>query len=73
MSTITGTYHNGKLKLDEVFSSKKPVRVIVNFLEEVEVACDKPLRLEYFSFAERQELLKDFKGSFSEALIEEGR
>jgi len=51
------------------FKTKKPIKVKVTFEE------DKKERLELsdFSFAETQDLLKDFKGSFSDEVIEEKR
>ena len=69
MTTITGTYYNGHLKLERPIKTKKPIKVKVTFEE------DKKERLELsdFSFAETQDLLKDFKGSFSDEVIEERR
>jgi len=66
---LKGTYHNGKFKLDRAIKTKKPVRVTVLFEEEV----PQPLSLSDFSFLESQELLKDYKGSFSDEVIEERR
>ncbi len=69
MTTITGTYYNGHLKLERPIKTKKPIKAKVTFEE------DKKERLELsdFSFAETQDLLKDFKGSFSDEVIEERR
>lgn len=69
MGTITGTYHNGKLKLDKPLKTKKPVRVTLTFEE----ADSNELKLSDFSFLETQELLKDCDSSFSDDLIEERR
>ena len=69
MTTITGTYYNGQLKLERPFKSKKPVKVTVTFEEELKT----PLAFSDFSFLESQELLKDVKGSFSDEVIEERR
>jgi hypothetical protein len=69
MTTITGTYYNGHLKLERPIKTKKPIKVKVTF-EEDKKEC---LVLSDFSFAETQDLLKDFKGSFSDEVIEERR
>ncbi|HET8828167.1 MAG TPA: hypothetical protein VFM79_02440 [Pelobium sp.] len=73
MLSVVGTYQNGSLKLEKNVSAKKPVKVIVTFLEEVNSVSEKRLHLSDFSFAKSQELLKDFKGSFSDTVIEERR
>ena len=62
MGTIRGTYYNGHLKLERPLKTKKPVKVIVTFEEESKTQ----LLLSDFSFLESQELLKDYKGSFSD-------
>ena len=72
MIALTGTYHNGRLELDEPIGTDKPAKVIVTFLEE-ELPL-KPQRNDLysrFSFEKARELLKDYKGSFSDAVIEE--
>ncbi len=73
MVTIEGTYQNGIVKLDREFSSKKPVKVIVTFLEAVEKSSEKRLTLSDFSFAKGQEVLKDFKGSLGDEVVNERR
>jgi hypothetical protein len=69
MTTITGTYFNGQLKLERQLKTKKPVKVTVTFEEESKTS----LALSDFSFLESQEQLKDYKGSFSDEVIEERR
>jgi len=69
MTTITGTYHNGKLKLDKPLKTKKPIRVTLTFEDDDSTE----LKLSDFSFLETQELLKDCDSSFSDDLIEERR
>jgi hypothetical protein len=69
MKTIRGTYYNGQLKLERPIKTKKPVKVTVTFEEESKTH----LLLSDFSFLESQELLKDYKGSFSDEVIEERR
>ena len=72
MIALTGTYHDGRLELDEPIEVDKPVKVIVTFLEETKsLEQDKKDIRERFSFAESRELLKDYKGSLSDAVIEE--
>ncbi len=69
MTTITGTYYNGHLKLEKPIKTKKPINVKVTYKEDSITR----LALSDFSFLESQELLKDFKGSFSDEVIEERR
>ena len=66
MTTITGTYYNGHLKLERPIKTKKPIRVKVTFEEDKK----ERLALSDFSFLETQDLSKDFKGSFSDEVIE---
>ncbi len=73
MIAIAGTFQNGVVKLDQEFQSKKPVKVIVTFLEDTEISSEKRLTLDDFSFAKSREALKDYKGSFSDTVIEERR
>lgn len=69
MTTISGTYYNGQLKLERPLKTKKPLKVTVTFEEESKTN----LTLSDFSFLETQDLLKDYKGSFSDEVIEERR
>jgi len=69
MTTITGVYYNGQLKLERPFITKKPVKVTITFEDDPKIYLD----LSDFSFLECQELLQDYKGSFSEEVIEERR
>ena len=70
---IVGTYQNGYVKLDKDFVTKEPVKVIVTFLEEVKGISEKALSLSDFSFSESQANLENYKGSLSEAVVEERR
>jgi len=75
MVAVSGTYQNGKINLDKNYLSEKPVKVIVTFLEEVEEQ-ERPeriLTIADFSFLECQKILEHYKGSLSDALIEERR
>ncbi|RLC49018.1 MAG: hypothetical protein DRH57_00970 [Candidatus Cloacimonadota bacterium] len=51
----------------------KLVNVIVTFMEDIKTSIHKKLDLKKFSFEKSRELLKDYKGSLSEAVIEELR
>lgn len=73
MVAVTGTYQNGYIKLDKEYSSESPVKVIVTFLEDVQSSAKKGLSLSDFSFSESQKNLENYKGSFSDAVIEERR
>ena len=73
MVAVVGTYQNGYVKLDKDYSSNNPVKVIVTFLEEVQISSEKGLSLSDFSFAKSQKNLENFKGSFSDTVIEERR
>ena len=73
MIAVVGTYQNGAVKLDKEFLSENPLRVIVTFLDEVEMSSKKPLSLSDFSFSQSQKNLENFKGSLSDTLIEERR
>ncbi len=73
MLAIKGTYENGKIFLQEKVKTTKPVNIIVTFLEDVETPISKKLDLKRFSFSKSRELLKDYKGSLSDAVIEERR
>jgi len=68
-----GTYQNGFVKLERAYTSEKPVKVIVTFLEEVQNASDEGLSLSDFSFSESQDNLKNYKGSLGEAVVEDRR
>ena len=73
MVAVVGTYQNGYVKLDKEYSSNNPVKVIVTFLEDVQSPSDKGFALSDFSFSKSQKNLENFKGSFSDAVIEERR
>ncbi len=71
MVALVGTYLNGQVKLDKEFPSKKPLKVIVTFLEEVDVEKNDGIQLSDFSFSKSQKNLIDLKTSLSDSLIEE--
>jgi regulator of sirC expression with transglutaminase-like and TPR domain len=71
MVALVGTYLNGRVKLDKEFPSKKPLKVIVTFLEEVDVEKSNGIQLSDFSFSKSQKNLIDLKSSLSDSLIDE--
>ena len=71
MVAVVGTYQNGYVKLDKEYSTNNPVKVIVTFLEDVQSSTDEGFALTDFSFLQSQKNLENYKGSFSEELIEE--
>jgi hypothetical protein len=73
MLSLAGTYQNGNIKLDKEYSSEKPVKVIVTFLDDVKEPVEKRLTLADFSFMESQKALAHYKGSFSDTVIDERR
>jgi hypothetical protein len=73
MVAVVGTYQNGYVKLDKEYSSNNPVKVIITFLEDVQSESEEELSLSDFSFSKSQKNLENFKGSFSDAVIEERR
>jgi hypothetical protein len=73
MVAIRGTYQKGKIQLEEEYPSENSVDVIVTFLEQSPKVSEKKLELSDFSFLESQKILAGYKGSFSDAVIEERR
>ncbi|MFD2569911.1 hypothetical protein ACFSUS_04650 [Spirosoma soli] len=73
--SVEGVYQDGQIRLNDKVPFEKETKVIVTFLEDQSI--DKPakkrLTLDDFSFRKSQEALKDYKGSFSDAVIEERR
>lgn len=72
MVTVVGTYQDGYVKLDKEYVSEKPVKVIVTFLEDIEMS-SKGLSLSDFSFSKSRKALSNYKGSFSDAVAEDRR
>ena len=73
MVQLSGTYDNGSITLDKKVSTKKPVKVIVTFVDDdIDIESER-LTLDDFSFAKGREILKDLKSSLSDAVIEERR
>ncbi len=66
-----GTYQNGYVKLDQEYLSEKPVKVIITFLEDVDVSSENRLTMNDFSFLKSRKALESYTGSFSDTVIEE--
>ncbi len=73
MVAVVGTYQNGYVTLDREYLTNTPVKVIVTFLEDVQSPWDKRFSLSDFSFSKSQKNLENYKGSFSESVVEERR
>jgi len=73
MLSVKGTYKDGKVIIREEIKTEKPVNVIVTFLEEVNTPAVRRLDINKFSFKKARKLLESYKGSLSDAIIEECR
>ena len=73
MLSLVGTYQNGFVKFDKDYLTQKPVKVIVTFIEEVQSKSEKGISLKDFSFSKSKKNLENFKGSFSDSIVEDRR
>ncbi|MBE0428155.1 MAG: hypothetical protein IBX72_16165 [Nitrospirae bacterium] len=73
MLSVKGIYKDGMVILQEKIKTEKPVNVIITFLEEVREPVEEKLDISKFSFKKARKLLENYKGSLSEAIIEERR
>lgn len=73
MLSVKGVYKDGMVFFREKIITEKPVNVIITFLEEVEAPVEKELDMSKFSFKKARTLLESYKGSLSDAIIEERR
>lgn len=78
MLAVKGIYQKGHLVLTEKVPFTEPVTVIVTFMEEPKKPTPKKIDLAQidlaqFSFAQSREMLKEVKGSLSDALVGERR
>jgi hypothetical protein len=71
MIAVNGIYENGIIRLDRQIQAKKSVKVIVTFLDEELQSDSKRLTVKDFSFFKSREKSKRYKGSLSDAVIEE--
>lgn len=73
MIALSGVYQDGFVRLDETLVVKRPIKVIVTFLEDIEDREKDQLSFNDFSFSKSRKILEDYKGSLSDSLIEERR
>ena len=73
MLTVKGVYDQGKIKLNQDVKFNKVINVLITFLEDPDKQDEIQSRKNNFSFKESKELLKSYKGSLSQAVLEERR
>jgi len=73
MLTIKGVYDQGRIKFNQDVKFNKVINVLITFLEDSDVQDKMPSRKNTFSFKKSKELLKNYKGSLSQAVVEERR
>ncbi len=73
MLQLTGTYYEGKVHLQKIIPTDRPLRVTVVFEEEVSNTEVKGLEFSDFSFAKTREILKNKEWSFSNTVVDERR
>ncbi|MBI5194350.1 MAG: hypothetical protein HZA08_13045 [Nitrospirae bacterium] len=73
MLSVKGIFKDGKVIIQEEVKTENEVNVIVTFLEDVKANVVRKLDIEKFSFKKSREMLSDYKGSLSDAIIEERR
>jgi len=69
MIAINGIYENGVIRLERKIQAKKSIKVIVTFLDEELTNDSKRLSSSDFSFLKSREKSKRYKGSLSEAVV----
>jgi hypothetical protein len=76
MLTVKGIYKNGEIKLLNNVIFDTQMDVLITFLDDNEINNEKKsekFTKTKFSFKKSRELLSNYKGSLSEAIIEERR
>lgn len=74
MIAVIGKYENGIVRLEKTIETKKPMNVIVTFLDETtQDENNQRLNKNDFSFSSAREASKSFEGSISESVVEERR
>ncbi len=73
MLAVKGTYQNGEVRLEQKIITDKPIPVIVTFIDDIDNIEDKQFNPESVSFKQAREILSEYKGSLSDAVIEERR
>jgi len=75
MISVNGIYENGvvRIDIDKRIQAKKTIKVIVTFLDEEYHNDSKHLTTKDFSFSRSREKSKRYKGSISDAVVEDRR
>lgn len=73
MLALKGIYENGSVILPFPVPIKKRMEVVITFLEEIDDTATDKVDMKSFSFVKSREILKDYHGSFADAVIEERR
>jgi hypothetical protein len=73
MIALSGIYQDGVVLFDEKISIKRPMKVIITFLEDIDNDENAELKFSDFSFTKSRKILENYKGSFSHSVIEERR
>jgi hypothetical protein len=73
MLTVKGTYKKGEVKLLDNVEFDKQMDVLITFLDDIEITKSEKSIKKKYSFKKSQELLSNYKGSLSQAVIEERR
>ena len=71
MIAVKGIYENGIVRLDRKIHTKKSIKVIVTFLDEIFQNDSKRLSIKDFSFLKAREKSKRYKGNLSDSVIED--
>ena len=71
MIAVNGVYENGIVRLDRQIQAQKKMKVIVTFLDEELAENTHRFTTKDFSFLKSREKSKRFKGSLSDAVIED--
>ena len=71
MLAVKAIYENGAVILPYPVKTNRRVAVIVTFLEEIDEKAGNKLDMKSFSFSKSREILKNYTGSLTDAIIEE--
>jgi len=71
MLAVKGIYENGLVRLEEELPVREPAKVIVTFLEDINYPANQKLSINKFSFLTARKKSESYKGSLSDAVIEE--
>lgn len=66
MLQLKGTYYKGKVHLEKIIPTDRPLKVTVVFEEEVDKSESKRLKFSDFSFSKSRDILKNKEWSFGD-------